>query len=250
MTDSPVAPSDPDLRILRLLKLIGANLHRFDRGRLEAELQRLATDAGLNVQELGFNPREFLYLVLLRKDLDQPLGQLTELSERTKNLLRRRVILTVEDLLEHSEAELLRQTNFGPDSLEEVKEYLAGFGWHLSPHDQELPDPPPGDEWVHMSPTTEHARYVLRSRLHRAAIHDLEELHHPDYRILRHLEKRLNIARVGQLVATSRAWLLAADWKDIRTTMAYVGESDADPGQFAVERLEHLLNLYGLSLPD
>lgn len=250
MTEDHPLGFERNLRILRLLRLIGDNLSGFrDLDRLESELLRLLDEGNINQGALGFNPHDFLYLVLPSYQLDQPLGQLTELSVRTKNLLRRRIILTLEDLLEHSQLELLRQTNFGTDSLTEVQAYLSDWGWHLSPHDQELPAPPPGDEWVHMSPGTEHERYVLRSRLHRAAVHDLEERTHPDYRILRHLEKRLKIARVGQLVATSRSWLLSADWNDIRPAMAYIGESDVDPAVFAVERLEHLLHPYGLSLP-
>src|SRR6185312_11809180 len=181
MTDNQPEPSEQKLRILRLLRLIGDNLSSYpDLGQLESALQRLLQSGNISPATLGFKPQDFLYLVLPRNDLEQPLRQLTELSERTKNLLRRRVILTVEDLLEHSETELLRQTNFGTDSLEEVKEYLSDYDWHLSPHDRELPNPPPGDQWVLMSAGTEHERYVLSSRLLRAAVHDLEELPHPD----------------------------------------------------------------------
>lgn len=254
MADRQPDPTDQILRILRKLRLIEEHLHLFrDPARLEVELGRLLAEAGIDTGRAGFDLRSYLYLVLPSYLLDQPVTELPGLSPRTAKLLQDRIIETLEDLLEHSKEELLRQRGFGPEALAEVNAFMADYEdvtLHLSPHDERLPEPPPGDDWVRMSAGTEHERWVLRSRLTRAAVFDLEETPYPDYRILRHLGQKLRIVRVGQLLTTGRAALLAADWSDIKLTIAYIGESDADPAQYAAERLEYLLSRYGLSFPE
>lgn len=81
-------------------------------------------------QELGFNP------VLLKK-VDE-----LELSVRSANCLKNDNIVYIGDLIQKSEAEMLRTPNFGRKSLNEIKEVLAGMGLHLG---MEVPDWPPED---------------------------------------------------------------------------------------------------------
>ena len=52
----------------------------------------------------------------------------TRLSHRTYSALRRVNILTIKDLVQRTEAEMLRIRNFGRSSLFEVKEILGGLG--------------------------------------------------------------------------------------------------------------------------
>ena len=80
--------------------------------------------------ELGFNP------VLLKK-VDE-----LELSVRSANCLKNDNIVYIGDLIQKSEAEMLRTPNFGRKSLNEIKEVLAGMGLHLG---MEVPDWPPED---------------------------------------------------------------------------------------------------------
>ena len=80
--------------------------------------------------ELGFNP------VLLKK-VDE-----LELSVRSANCLKNDNIVYIGDLIQKSEAEMLRTPNFGRKSLNEIKEVLAGMGLHLG---MDVPDWPPED---------------------------------------------------------------------------------------------------------
>jgi DNA-directed RNA polymerase subunit alpha len=54
-----------------------------------------------------------------------------ELSVRSANCLKNDNIIYIGDLVQHSEAEMLRTPNFGRKSLNEIKEVLAGMGLHL-----------------------------------------------------------------------------------------------------------------------
>ncbi len=78
--------------------------------------------------DLGFNP------VLLKK-VDE-----LELSVRSANCLRNDNIVYIGDLIQKSEAEMLRTPNFGRKSLNEIKEVLAGMGLHLG---MDVPSWPP-----------------------------------------------------------------------------------------------------------
>ena len=78
--------------------------------------------------ELPFNPN------LLRK-VDE-----LELSVRSMNCLRNDNIVYIGDLVQKTEAELLRTPNFGRKSLNEIKEVLAQMGLHLG---MEVPGWPP-----------------------------------------------------------------------------------------------------------
>jgi DNA-directed RNA polymerase subunit alpha len=77
---------------------------------------------------LGFNPN------LLRK-VDE-----LELSVRSANCLKNDNIVYIGDLVQKSEAEMLRTPNFGRKSLNEIKEVLATMGLHLG---MEVPGWPP-----------------------------------------------------------------------------------------------------------
>ncbi|MFZ1773327.1 MAG: DNA-directed RNA polymerase subunit alpha [Rhizobiaceae bacterium] len=80
------------------------------------------------VTELAFNPA-------LLKKVDE-----LELSVRSANCLKNDNIVYIGDLIQKSEAEMLRTPNFGRKSLNEIKEVLAGMGLHLG---MEVPDWPP-----------------------------------------------------------------------------------------------------------
>jgi DNA-directed RNA polymerase subunit alpha len=78
--------------------------------------------------DLPFNP------VLLKK-VDE-----LELSVRSANCLKNDNIVYIGDLIQRSEAEMLRTPNFGRKSLNEIKEVLSGIGLHLG---MEVADWPP-----------------------------------------------------------------------------------------------------------
>jgi len=69
--------------------------------------------------ELEFNP-------LLLKKVDE-----LELSVRSANCLKNDNIVYIGDLIQKTEAEMLRTPNFGRKSLNEIKEVLTGMGLHL-----------------------------------------------------------------------------------------------------------------------
>jgi DNA-directed RNA polymerase subunit alpha len=54
-----------------------------------------------------------------------------ELSVRSANCLKNDNIIYIGDLVQKTEAEMLRTPNFGRKSLNEIKEVLAGMGLHL-----------------------------------------------------------------------------------------------------------------------
>jgi hypothetical protein len=68
---------------------------------------------------LEFNP-------LLLKKVDE-----LELSVRSANCLKNDNIVYIGDLIQKTEAEMLRTPNFGRKSLNEIKEVLPGMGLHL-----------------------------------------------------------------------------------------------------------------------
>ncbi|MDT3767166.1 DNA-directed RNA polymerase subunit alpha [Gleimia hominis] len=78
----------------------------------------------------------------LSADLALPIENLG-LQSRSYNALRRRGILTVGELVAHSEADLLDIRNFGSKSIEEIKEQLAGLGMTLK---DQAPAPGSGDQ--------------------------------------------------------------------------------------------------------
>ena len=80
------------------------------------------------VAELAFNPA-------LLKKVDE-----LELSVRSANCLKNDNIVYIGDLIQKTEAEMLRTPNFGRKSLNEIKEVLASMGLHLG---MEVPAWPP-----------------------------------------------------------------------------------------------------------
>jgi DNA-directed RNA polymerase subunit alpha len=79
-------------------------------------------------ESLEFNP------VLLKK-VDE-----LELSVRSANCLKNDNIVYIGDLIQKTEAEMLRTPNFGRKSLNEIKEVLTGMGLYLG---MDVPDWPP-----------------------------------------------------------------------------------------------------------
>ena len=63
-----------------------------------------------------------------------------ELSVRSANCLKNDNIVYIGDLVQKTEAEMLRTPNFGRKSLNEIKEVLATMGLHLG---MEIPNWPP-----------------------------------------------------------------------------------------------------------
>jgi DNA-directed RNA polymerase subunit alpha len=82
----------------------------------------------VSIPELAFNPA-------LLKKVDE-----LELSVRSANCLKNDNIVYIGDLIQKTEAEMLRTPNFGRKSLNEIKEVLAQMGLHLG---MEVPNWPP-----------------------------------------------------------------------------------------------------------
>ena len=76
-------------------------------------------EAQTSIPELAFNPA-------LLKKVDE-----LELSVRSANCLKNDNIVYIGDLIQKTEAEMLRTPNFGRKSLNEIKEVLAQMGLHL-----------------------------------------------------------------------------------------------------------------------
>ncbi|MGA9600588.1 MAG: DNA-directed RNA polymerase subunit alpha [Methylocystis sp.] len=85
-------------------------------------------EAAPSIPQLAFNP------ALLKKVEE------LELSVRSANCLKNDNIVYIGDLIQKSEAEMLRTPNFGRKSLNEIKEVLAQMGLHLG---MEVPGWPP-----------------------------------------------------------------------------------------------------------
>jgi DNA-directed RNA polymerase subunit alpha len=85
-------------------------------------------EAAPAIPDLAFNPA-------LLKKVDE-----LELSVRSANCLKNDNIVYIGDLIQKSEAEMLRTPNFGRKSLNEIKEVLAQMGLHLG---MEVPGWPP-----------------------------------------------------------------------------------------------------------
>ena len=78
---------------------------------------------------------ELVFNAALLKKVDE-----LELSVRSANCLKNDNIVYIGDLIQKTEAEMLRTPNFGRKSLNEIKEVLASMGLHLG---MEVPDWPP-----------------------------------------------------------------------------------------------------------
>lgn len=110
-TDGSVAPDDAVALAARILQDQLQPFINFDEPHLSQPQERRP--------ELPFNPN------LLRK-VDE-----LELSVRSANCLKNDNIVYIGDLVQKTEAEMLRTPNFGRKSLNEIKEVLSQMGLHL-----------------------------------------------------------------------------------------------------------------------
>ncbi|WP_420797965.1 DNA-directed RNA polymerase subunit alpha [Hyphococcus flavus] len=119
-TDGSMSPDDSVAYAARILQ---------DQLQIFINFDEPTKDTGGDArEELPFNP------ALLRK-VDE-----LELSVRSANCLKNDNIVYIGDLIQKTEAEMLRTPNFGRKSLNEIKEVLAGLGLHLG---MDVPDWPP-----------------------------------------------------------------------------------------------------------
>ncbi|MEK1924182.1 MAG: DNA-directed RNA polymerase subunit alpha, partial [Rhizobium giardinii] len=119
-TDGSVTGEDAVAFAARILQDQLGVFVNFDEPQKEAEEEA--------VTELAFNPA-------LLKKVDE-----LELSVRSANCLKNDNIVYIGDLIQKTEAEMLRTPNFGRKSLNEIKEVLASMGLHLG---MEVPSWPP-----------------------------------------------------------------------------------------------------------
>src|SRR6218665_2586276 len=119
-TDGSVTGEDAIAFAARILQDQLSVFVNFDEPQKEAEQQ--------SVTELAFNPA-------LLKKVDE-----LELSVRSANCLKNDNIVYIGDLIQKTEAEMLRTPNFGRKSLNEIKEVLASMGLHLG---MDVPNWPP-----------------------------------------------------------------------------------------------------------
>jgi DNA-directed RNA polymerase subunit alpha len=110
-TDGSVSPEDAVALAARILQDQLALFVNFEEPRHPTQSERRP--------ELPFNPN------LLRK-VDE-----LELSVRSANCLKNDNIVYIGDLVQKTEAEMLRTPNFGRKSLNEIKEVLTQMGLHL-----------------------------------------------------------------------------------------------------------------------
>jgi len=110
-TDGSVKPEDAIAYAARILQDQLGVFVNFD----EPE----AASRSEEEDDLEFNP-------LLLKKVDE-----LELSVRSANCLKNDNIVYIGDLIQKTEAEMLRTPNFGRKSLNEIKEVLTGMGLHL-----------------------------------------------------------------------------------------------------------------------
>ena len=119
-TDGTVTPEDAVALAARILT---------DQMRLFINFEEPTRAADLEeTREPAFNPN------LLRK-VDE-----LELSVRSANCLKNDNIIYIGDLVQKTEAEMLRTPNFGRKSLNEIKEVLGQMGLHLG---MQIPEWPP-----------------------------------------------------------------------------------------------------------
>jgi DNA-directed RNA polymerase subunit alpha len=111
-TDGSVTPEDAVAYAARILQDQLQVFITFEEPRREVAEER-------GVPELAFNPA-------LLKKVDE-----LELSVRSANCLKNDNIVYIGDLIQKTEAEMLRTPNFGRKSLNEIKEVLAQMGLHL-----------------------------------------------------------------------------------------------------------------------
>jgi DNA-directed RNA polymerase subunit alpha len=97
-------------------------------------------DSGETPVELSEADRE-VWWEKLNKSVDE-----MELSVRSYNCLKNANIKTIGELVQKTEAEMLKTKNFGRKSLNEIKEILAGMGLSLGMKLDNYPSPAPSGE--------------------------------------------------------------------------------------------------------
>ncbi|MGL4288833.1 MAG: DNA-directed RNA polymerase subunit alpha C-terminal domain-containing protein, partial [Phreatobacter sp.] len=110
-TDGSVSPEDAIAYAARILQDQLEIFVNFEEPRKEVIQEQ--------IPDLAFNPA-------LLKKVDE-----LELSVRSANCLKNDNIVYIGDLIQKTEAEMLRTPNFGRKSLNEIKEVLAQMGLHL-----------------------------------------------------------------------------------------------------------------------
>jgi len=118
-TDGSITPDDAVAYAARIIQDQLSIFVNFDE---PESASRADEDDGLE-----FNP-------LLLKKVDE-----LELSVRSANCLKNDNIVYIGDLIQKTEAEMLRTPNFGRKSLNEIKEVLSGMGLHLGMDVEEWP---------------------------------------------------------------------------------------------------------------
>jgi DNA-directed RNA polymerase subunit alpha len=119
-TNGAVSPEDSVALSARIIQDQLSIFVNFEEPRKEVSEER--------IPQLEFN-------AALLKKVDE-----LELSVRSANCLKNDNIVYIGDLIQKTEAEMLRTPNFGRKSLNEIKEVLAGMGLHLG---MEVPNWPP-----------------------------------------------------------------------------------------------------------
>ena len=119
-TNGAVSPEDSVALAARIIQDQLSIFVNFEEPRKEVSEER--------IPQLEFN-------AALLKKVDE-----LELSVRSANCLKNDNIVYIGDLIQKTEAEMLRTPNFGRKSLNEIKEVLAGMGLHLG---MEVPNWPP-----------------------------------------------------------------------------------------------------------
>ena len=119
-TDGTIAPEDGLAYAARILQDQLSIFVNFEEPQKES--------AEVSIPELAFNPA-------LLKKVDE-----LELSVRSANCLKNDNIVYIGDLIQKTEAEMLRTPNFGRKSLNEIKEVLSSMGLRLG---MEIPGWPP-----------------------------------------------------------------------------------------------------------
>jgi DNA-directed RNA polymerase subunit alpha len=119
-TNGAITPEDAMAYAARIIQDQLEVFVNFEEPKKEAEAP--------SIPELAFNPA-------LLKKVDE-----LELSVRSANCLKNDNIVYIGDLIQKTEAEMLRTPNFGRKSLNEIKEVLAQMGLHLG---MEVPGWPP-----------------------------------------------------------------------------------------------------------
>jgi DNA-directed RNA polymerase subunit alpha len=130
-TDGTVTPDDALAYAARILQDQLQLFVNFDEPQTVSHAPATAAMAGATVEDASGTS--------INRHLLKKVDEL-ELSVRSANCLKNDNIIYIGDLVQKTEAEMLRTPNFGRKSLNEIKEVLAGMGLRLG---MEIPGWPP-----------------------------------------------------------------------------------------------------------